>query len=197
MPVPHPKLVRRRILAFLHTRYQEDPLNMLGPEEFLEEGGFTRGELVPNIHYLADRHLVEMMLGYRPPMFSGVRITPAGIDLVEDEYRFNLQFPPSPDELEAAHARVPLLVERLVAEVDLCPLDGETRKCMLRDVQYLRDEIARPAARWRRNVIHAVLDWLEAPVKEAGETLPSLPEIREAVRGGPESAPGSQPEYST
>ncbi len=186
---PHPKLVRRRLLAFLYRCYQEDPLNMAGPEEFMEAGGFTRDALVANMHYLADRKLVEMMLGYRPPLFSGARITPAGIDLVENEYLFNLQFPPAPDELEASHGRVPILVEQLVLEADLCALDGEARRSLLRDVQYLRDEIARPAARWRRHVLEAVLDWIEAPVAAAGDELPSLPRIRAALRGGSGTEP--------
>ena len=190
MLAPHPKLVRRRLLAFLHRQYQQDPLNMPGPEEFLEEGGFTREELVPNMHYLADRHLLEMMMGYRPPMFSGVRITPAGIDLVENEYLFNLLFPPAPDELEAARARIPLLVEQLVEQVDLSPLDGESRKCPLRDVQYLRDEIARPAARWRRHVIDAVLGWLAEPFEAPEQALPALRDIRLALEENRKPGPG-------
>ena len=181
MEQPHPKTVRRRLLTILYERYLEDPLDMLSPEDFLEHGRVTRKDLVANIHYLHDRHLVELMIGYSPPMFAAARITADGIDLVENRFEFNLRFPPEPGAEEVARAGLPLLIERLVEEADFAPLDGEARTNLLRDVEYLRDEIARPAHRWRRHVIEAVLDWIEGSETEPGETLPSLGEIRRAI----------------
>ena len=177
----HPKTLRRRILTILYERYLEDPLEMLGPEEFLADEYISRKDLPANMHYLHDRQLVEMMIGYNPPMFAAARITAKGIDLVENRFQFNLQFPPLPDQLEETTGPLPALVERLVEEADFAPLDGEARKCLLRDVQYLRDEVARPAHRWRCHVIHAILDWLEEPFDTVDEVLPSLPKIRALV----------------
>ncbi len=181
METKHPKSVRRRLLTILYERYLEDPLDMLGPEEFLKDGVIGRKELVANMHYLGDRDFVELMIGYHPPMFAAVRITADGIDLVENRFEFNLRFPPTPSEMEESAADLPHLIERLVEEADFSPLDGEARKCLLRDVQYLRDEVARPVERWRRPVIEAVLDWIEEAGKAAGEALPSLAGIRLAV----------------
>ena len=68
--------------------------------------------------------------------------------------------------------------ERLMEEAELSPLDGEGRKCLLRDVHYLREEFARPVDRWRLKVIQEVLAWIAAEFEEPDEVLPSLREIR-------------------
>ena len=174
----HPKSTRRRMLIILYERYQKDPLDMLGPDDLLEDGTLTREDLMPNMYYLNDRGLVELMMGYNPGMFAAARITVQGIDLVENEYEFNLVFPGAPGALEAAMADVPVLMERLVEEADFSALDGEERRCLLRDVQYLRDELARPANRWRADVIRTVLDWIAGFFDDPDEALPSLAKLR-------------------
>jgi len=149
MNTPHPKHVRRLLLERLYERYMHDPLGMLGPPDLLDGGIVSRESLIPNIHYLHDRGLVELMLGFSAPMFDGARITADGIDLVENTSEFGLRFPQSLDDEEALSAGVPVLMERLVEEADLCALDGEARRALLRDIQYLREELARPLRRWR------------------------------------------------
>jgi hypothetical protein len=181
METLHPKSVRRRLLTILYENYQKAPLEMLGPKDFLGVDGITREVLAPNMHYLSDRGLVELMMGYRPQMFDAARITAQGIDLVENEFEFGLRFPPVPGDLEMAMAEAPMLVERLLAEADFSPLDGEARRSLLRDVQYLRDELARPARRWRLAVIRSVLDWMAEPFDDPDEILPSLRAIRTVV----------------
>lgn len=178
----HPKSVRRRLLTILYERYLKDPLEMLTPDAVLEDGTVQRDELLANIHYLGDKGYVELMIGYNPPWFAACRITAKGIDLVEDRFQFNLTFPPEPGETEEAFAGVPLLVERLIQEADFSPLDGEERKCLLRDVQYLRDELSRPAERWRGHVVETVLSWIESYFEEPEKDLPTLNELREAIQ---------------
>ena len=178
----HPKTVRRRLLTLLYERYLADPLEMLSPEDILETGVIDRSDLLANMHYLSDRNLVEMLLGYNPPSFAAVRITANGIDLVENRYEFNLRFPPEPGETEEKLAYLPHLVERLVEEVDFSPLDGEARKAIQRDVQYLRDELYRPAERWRVGVVETVLDWIAESVPDSDRCLPSLPQLRALIQ---------------
>src|SRR5262249_51218637 len=116
------------------------------------------------------------------PWFAAVRITAKGIDLVENRFEFNLQYPPAPGDIEATFAGVPSLMERLVQEADFAPLDGEERKCLLRDVMYLRDELARPAARWRAAVIDTMLSWIEGYFEDPNGTLPVLAELKDAIK---------------
>ena len=178
----HPKRVRRRILTLLYEHYLKDPLEMLTPEDVLEDGTILRADLLANVHYLNDRGLVELMIGYNPPMFAAVRITADGIDLVEDRYLFNLRYPPDLAEMEETLAGVPLLMERLVSEADFSSLDGEKRHCLLRDLQFLRDEVARPAHRWRVHVMETILSWVDEHFRGTEETLPSLQEFRQALK---------------
>jgi len=174
----HPKSVRRRLLTILYEHYNADPLEMLTPEDLLEDGTIARGDLLSNAFYLHDRNLIELMMGYNPPMFAASRITAKGIDLVENRFEFNLQFPPAPDEEEQAMAEVPLLLERLVQEADFSALDGEKRKSLLRDVQYLREELCRPVERWRKHVAKTVVGWIETYFDNVDVVLPSLRELK-------------------
>ena len=175
----HPKSVRRRMMTMLYEHYCTDPLHTLASEDMLAEGPFEKADLW-NAFYLHDRGLIELMIGYNPPFFTGARITADGIDLCENRFEFNLRFPAMPGETEEIHAEVPVLMERLVEEADLCALDGEARRSLLRDVQYLRDELARPADRWRREVIEALLAWMEGYFDGPHE-LPSLDGIKQTL----------------
>ncbi len=160
------KATRRRILRFLYEQYLKDPLASTDPYEFFDAHGFSRHDLVVNIHYLHDSGLVELLMGYTPPLFSGARITAKGIDLVENHYAFNLRFPALNGETQAVSDTLPALVEQLTQRVEQLALDGERRRTLLRDALYLREELARPHNRWRGDVIGAVLGWMEAALPE-------------------------------
>ena len=151
---------------------------MLTPDEVLEGCGLTRDELRRNAYYLHERGLIELMRGYNPTLFDATRITVDGIDLLENRLEFDVRFPPEPSESEQEGAKIVLLVEKLVEEADFVALDGEARKCLLRDVQYLRDEVSRPATRWRRNVVKSILEWIEHAVNGQSDALPSLQPLR-------------------
>jgi len=158
-----------------------NPLEIVPPDVFIESG-LERAELVPNAHYLADSGLIELMHGYNPSSFAGVRMAPRGIDLVENHYAFNRAFPPDLSEAEDETAAIPMLMERLVEEADLAPLDGERRKSLQSDILYLREEVARPVERWRQHVIASLLQWIEDYLPDEGENfLPSLAAIKEAL----------------
>lgn len=173
----HPKAVRRHLLRLLYDSYMRDPLKTLEPEVFLDQE-IGREDLLPNMHYLHDRGLVEMMTGYASPMFTGVRIRPAGIDLVENPFVFDREFPPAPGSPDMGPAELPRLLEALIEEADLCALEGGARKALIRDLLYLRDEAGRPASEWRPRVMTAALDWVEEAAAADPGALPSLPALR-------------------
>ncbi len=174
----NPKSIRRTLLLALYARYKADPLEMAGPELLIACAGDDRNTLVFNMHYLADRGLVEMMMGYQPPLFSGARITADGIDLVENRFQLDLRFPPAPDDPEAACAELPALMARLAEEVEFCPLDGELRRALLRDVAWLQDEAARSQEKRRLELILSVLDSMAAACGLAENAPPSLEKVR-------------------
>lgn len=178
MPIENHKFLRRKILELLYQAYLDDPLRMVEPEAFFEVPPLTRQNIVSNTHYLADRKLVEMMMGYAPPMFSAVRITPAGIDLVENRFAFNLQFPADPG---TAETEIPVLLQHLVEAGDFLPLDGIARKQLLEDLLYLREELSRPVERWRPTLVRVLLEAIEAHRSRADQPLGVLDELRSAV----------------
>ncbi len=171
------KSIRRSLLLTLYERYMANPVEMLEPGHFLADGMLEKHPLLVNMHYLADRGLVELMRGYDPSLFAAVRITARGIDLVENQFELDRQFPPHPDAAEQGAADLPMLIEQLQAEADICDLDGVARRALLDDVAYLRNEIARPAACWRLQVIRAVLGWMAEAVASCDMPPPSLPTL--------------------
>lgn len=181
MNYPHAKALRRQILLFLYARYQADPTEMLGPEVFLNELGFAKADLVFHMHYLNDHGLVELAMGYAPPLFASVRLTGRGVDVVEHPFELDRRFPAAPAGEGDGFGALPVLLERLIEEADCSPLEGEQRRALQRDVLYLREEIARPAAAWRVDVLRAVLDWIAAPLTDPAEDLPSLAAIRNCL----------------
>ncbi len=164
-------------MQVLYDTYMDDPLVMLSPEDFLSGGQVERHDLAVNMHYLRDDGLVEVMLGYRPPLFISARITTKGIDLVENRYEFDRRFPRDMPQGEASLSSVPELIEQLVVEADLCSLDRPRRLTLFRDIQYLREELAQPGDAWRPEVIAKSLEWIAAPFADR-EGLPTLPRLQ-------------------
>ena len=71
---------------------------MLSPYDIAEHGTVVLEDLTANCHYLHDRSLIELMVGYNPPMFDAARIAPEGIEIYEDMAQFDKQFPRDPSE---------------------------------------------------------------------------------------------------
>lgn len=190
------KSVRRRLLQVLYARYVERPLEMTSPREFEESSDFTPDELAFNMHYLHDSGLVELMMGYHPRLFNAARITAKGIDLVENRFEFDRRFPPEPSDNENALYRIPLLLEELLEEAELCGLGREQRMGLLRDIHFLRDEMARPVEACRYPVVRRVLEWISEPFEGREEELPSLKEIRSIIRTECRESPEYPPPHS-
>ena len=158
MPRDNPKSIRRRILLDLYEVYQEQPLQMVSAEELIERTGISREVLPPNAFYLHDRGLVEMMVGYTPPLFAGIRISPRGIDLVEDRAKFDIEFPElGVAESETRAVLMPLLM-RVVDEIEASAMNGARRAWLLQDVARLRDELRQPRDAWRSEHIKSLFE---------------------------------------
>ena len=193
MKHPHPKSIRRRILQVLYGHYEENPLALCLPDELLEDGTIPRDALFVNACYLHDAGLIEVKHGYVPNMFDACRIAPGGVDLVEKRVEFDLRFPPHPDTVEEHASRIPSLMERIVEEADFSPLDGEARRTLLRDVQFLREELARPVERWRREVVWTVIDWLEGWFEHPEKVFPTLADLKSALIAAQARVPSQGP----
>lgn len=174
----NPRLVRRRIMEILYDSYQKDPLHMLTPHDIADHGTVMLEDLPPNCHYLHDRDLIELMLGYNPPMFDATRIAPKGIELYENIAEFDKFFPRDPSEERLRAPNVIPLMLQLAREAEASSLEGLRREWLLRDLSHLRDELRRPEDEWRAEIILRDLQWLEG-LFDAGEDseLPSLEKL--------------------
>jgi hypothetical protein len=73
--------------------YKEHPYNRITPREFIEALDVGLGDLNYHAVYLEEKGLLELQKPLEGSVFVGARITPRGIDLCEDEYRFEATFP--------------------------------------------------------------------------------------------------------
>ena len=166
-------------MEILYESYQKDPLNMLSPYDIADYGTVVLEELTPNCHYLHDRSLIELMMGYNPPMFDAARIAPQGIELYENILEFDKVFPRDPSEgrLRAPNV-IPLMIQ-VAREAEASSLDGVRREWLLRDLSHLREELRRPEDEWRAETILRDLKWLEGIMDtNEGEELPSLEKLK-------------------
>lgn len=175
-----PKQIRRRLLLSLYRRYLEDPLQMVTPEDILEEGHVLRNQLAANAHYLNDRGLVEMMMGYKPPLFAAVRISPKGIDLVEDYEAFNRLFPETDTNGFDTQRKTLSHIYKLAAEIEALDLPPALRAWIMDDVKELRTLLRASPERWSAADVRARLAWLDHDLTEhAGITSPALLALRD------------------
>ena len=180
MPTVNAKAARRRIMEILYESFLHDPLQMMTPSDIVDAGGISITELVPNAHYLHDRNLIELMIGYNPPLFAATRIAPQGIDLYEDRPEFERMFPPDAVAASVSVGDIVELVIVLVREAEASGLEGRRRDWLLGDIDALRHELVAPEVKWRADVIMARLQWLDG-FFEDDEALPSLAKLRAAL----------------
>ncbi len=175
MNKPHPNSVRRRILRQLYDFYSENPLHMLSPEDLLEDGSLRREELAFNSFYLHDCGLVEMMVGYNPPLFAAIRISPSGVDVVENEAEFNRRFPAfDPGSDDRREEGLGCLYE-VLEEVQAAPVHGIRKAWLLDDLKGLRDALREPSGQWNHRLIGILMSGMrEYFGRDPGEFLPSL-----------------------
>ena len=73
--------------------YQQHPYYRVTPKEFREAIEIGIQELNFNVIYLEEKGLLELQKPLEGDLFVGARITPDGIDLIEDQERFNELYP--------------------------------------------------------------------------------------------------------
>ena len=182
MDSTNPKHGRRLILEILYGYYQENPLQMLSPADVMADGRVRRDTLGPNIYYLHERGLIELMVGYSPPLFDAARIAPDGIDLVEDAEALERMFPAVIEDLEEIAVDAARLVLELADEVAQVSFDGYRRDWLLRDVRRLRDLLRQPPRRWRQAEMAETFRWIDEYFKgDASAYLNTLAELKKLV----------------
>jgi len=174
-----PKMIRREILGVLYETFLEDPLLMLSPTDITERSTVTVKELVSNAYYLHDLHLIELMVGYTPPLFAATRILPKGIELFEDRDQMEKMFPIGPQVPAGDITELVKLILKLGEEADNAALDGTQKNWLLKDVNRLRSLLNAPEKDWEEDAIISTLHWLDGFfMDQENVPLPSLELIK-------------------
>jgi hypothetical protein len=179
MDTSTPKIIRREILGILYESYLEDPLQMLTPTDITERGSVRIKELVSNAYYLHDLDLIELMVGYNPPLFAATRILPKGIELFEDREALDKLFPLGPALPSGDITQLIKLMLNLAEEADQTDLEGTQKVWLLRDVNRLRALLSVSEKEWDSEEILSTLHWLDGFFMEQENVpLPSLELIK-------------------
>jgi len=173
--------------VYLYETYSADPLAVVTPKEVETGARVTRDELTGNIFYLEERGFVECMKRYGSRLFAAARITPNGIDLVEDTRRLGALFGNSRqlpvavvgDELSADVADMFRRLHLVVYELDI---DTEQRNALLDDLRALEFEVGRTADRRRLAKIRSLLEWVHEPLAEVEPAVRELDLLRGLLR---------------
>lgn len=157
-------------------------MQMLTPDDIMEDGLVAVSELSANCHYLHDRSLIELLVGYNPPMFAAARIAPKGIDLYEDPLKFDKLFPENPAERRLRAPNVIPVMMRLAQESERSPMEGLRREWLLRDLGQLREKLRQVPEDWEADAILNDLEWLEGILQEEGLELEAFSELQSMLK---------------
>jgi hypothetical protein len=171
----------------LYETYSADPLTVVSPKELESGARIERDELMCNIFYLEERGYVECMKRYGSRLFAVARITPDGIDLVEDPGRLEALFGDRRDrptvnvdsEISVDAADTLRRLHLVVYEQDI---DADRRNALLDDLRALEFEAGRPADRRRLARISALLEWIHEPLAEVESAVCEIDLLRGLLR---------------
>ncbi|MDH4210202.1 MAG: transcriptional regulator [candidate division WOR-3 bacterium] len=133
--------IRRKILQILYESFTEHPYNRVTPKEFKDTLNISLKELHFNIIYLEEKGYVELSKPLEGSVFVGARITPRGVDLVEDECEFNVHFPLQPT---TRHVSTDILrqFDALSKQAsELTDLGDDSKELIIEEIRSIQDEL--------------------------------------------------------
>ncbi|MBA7523988.1 hypothetical protein ES705_16125 [subsurface metagenome] len=133
--------IRRQILKMAYERFKEHPYYRITPKELEDALNIGFKELNYNIIYLEEKGLIELQKPLEGSIFVGVRISSKGIDLVEDECRFDIMFPADKGEkLAPTHifAKFNLLIDSIES---INNIDNGLKKLITAEIREIQNEL--------------------------------------------------------
>lgn len=163
--------VRRRILEILYEQFVEHPYNRTTPKEFKERLGISLRDLNYNIIYLEDKCLIELQKPLEGSIFVGARITHRGIDLVEDEYEFDIMFPAFKKTSlpRNVFTQFTLLIDSI--EVD-DNINSDLKELIIENIKQIRNELKKTEPSYA--VVKKSLDKVKERNYDIGEKLQAI-----------------------
>jgi hypothetical protein len=161
--------IRRMILEYAYRHYQENPYYRIIASEFKDHLNVNIKELHFNIVYLEEKGYLELQKPIEGSLFISARITARGIDLVEDEYQMEIQFP-----LQKGTAQVQINVfkefDLIVDKINNSDVIGKnTKELIVEEVREIQKELKKIHPSYGR--IKEVLDKLRKRDAEVGQDV--------------------------
>ncbi|MGD8979925.1 MAG: hypothetical protein PVH23_07630, partial [candidate division WOR-3 bacterium] len=120
---------------------REPPSGRITPKELLEKLNIGLKELQFNTIYLEEKGFIELQKPLEGNLFVGARITPEGIDIVEDEYQLNILFPASDTAKEIPTSVFESLTTLIDGINDSGTLNEEEKEIITEEIKEVREEL--------------------------------------------------------
>jgi len=133
--------IRRKTLEMAYERFKEHPYYRITPKEFKEALNINIRELHYNIIYLEEKGYLELQKPLEGDLFVGVRITVKGIDLVEDEYQFDIMFPVTKTETSMqmnVFKEFNLLIEKITSSNEI---SNNLKELIVEEIKEIQKEL--------------------------------------------------------
>ncbi len=137
--------LRRKILKMVYERFREHPYYRITPKEFRENLNINLRELHYNIIYLEEKGLIELQKPLEGSIFVGARITPKGIELVEDEYQLNIIFPADQKE-KSMPTNISVEFNQIIDAVESTDnMSSDLKEIIVEEIKEIQNELKKNA----------------------------------------------------
>jgi DNA-binding MarR family transcriptional regulator len=136
--------IRRKIIELLYERFKEHPYHRITPKEFREVLHIDLKTLYYNIIYLEEKGYIELQKPLEGSLFVGARITTKGIDLIEDEYQFNIVYPVARPKRTARRDFLQKFY-RLIKKIEsIDTINNDTKELIIEELIEIKNELKKP-----------------------------------------------------
>ncbi|MCX7994478.1 MAG: hypothetical protein N3A65_01730 [candidate division WOR-3 bacterium] len=164
--------IRRKILEMVYEKFKEHPYYRITPKEFKEALNIDLKTLNFNIVYLEEKGYIELEKPLEGSLFVGARITSKGIDLVEDEYQFDITFPVDKDTSAMqinVYKEFNLLIEKISTDEKI---SSNTKEILIEEIREIQKELKKIEPSYNR--VKTFLDKIRQHNFEIGNQVLAL-----------------------
>ncbi len=164
--------IRRKILIMAYEKFKEHPYYRITPKEFKEALNIDLKTLNFNIVYLEEKGYIELQKPLEGSLFVGARITSKGVDLVEDDYQFDITFPVTSDT-SAMQINIFKEFNLLVDKVNTDEkISGDIKEILIEEIREIQKELKKIEPSYNR--VKLFLDKVRQHDFEIGEQVMAL-----------------------
>lgn len=133
--------LRREILRLLYEKFQEHPYHRILASEFCQLTKVPLSRLDYNMIYLEEKGYVELQKPWEGDVFISARINAKGIDLVEDDFEFDLRLKKAEKGEESERPDAMVSLDQLKMDVEHSKPRSLSRNDLLAELDELKSEL--------------------------------------------------------